>query len=65
MLSVVEDFNKLKKYNIESILGVNNAGIPEQPKKKETEEKVETEKVETEEEVKAEIKADAIESKEE
>lgn len=25
MLSVVEDFNKLKKYNIESILGVNNA----------------------------------------
>jgi hypothetical protein len=23
MLSVVEDFNKLKKYNIESILGIN------------------------------------------
>lgn len=33
MLSVVEDFNKLKKYNIESILGINNAGISEQPKK--------------------------------
>lgn len=33
MLSVVEDFNKLKKYNIESILGINNAGVPEQPKK--------------------------------
>lgn len=33
MLSVVEDFNKLKKYNIESILGINNAGIPEVPKK--------------------------------
>ena len=29
MLSVVHDFNKLKKYNIESILGINNAGIPE------------------------------------
>jgi hypothetical protein len=24
MLSVVEDFNKLKKYNIESLLGLND-----------------------------------------
>lgn len=42
MLSVVEDFNKLKKYNIESILGINNAGIPEQPKKVKDAEKEET-----------------------
>jgi hypothetical protein len=47
MLSVVEDFNKLKKYNIESILGINNAGIPEQPKK---EDKVEESAVEPEQE---------------
>jgi orotate phosphoribosyltransferase-like protein len=46
MLSVVEDFNKLKKYNIESILGINNAGIPEQPKKEKS--SVEAEEIEAE-----------------
>lgn len=51
MLSVVEDFNKLKKYNIESILGINNAGVPEQPKKqvKDTVEGTEAEEAKSEE----------------
>ncbi|KAI9335864.1 thump domain-containing protein [Pilaira anomala] len=57
MLSVVEDFNKLKKYNIESILGVNNAGTPEEPKKESNEADVEA-KIEPEEvPEKAEIEA--------
>lgn len=61
MLSVVEDFNKLKKYNIESILGINNAGIPEQPKKQA--EEVEAEKIKTEE-IKNEL-VEPVEIKEE
>ncbi|OAD66669.1 hypothetical protein PHYBLDRAFT_160554 [Phycomyces blakesleeanus NRRL 1555(-)] len=59
MMSIVEDFYKLKKYNIESLLGVNDAGVPkpikakvkakegdkeEKEKPEETESKVETEK---------------------
>jgi hypothetical protein len=35
MLSVVEDFNKLKKYNIESILGIN--AVANEPKKEKVE----------------------------
>ena len=35
MMSVVEDFNELKKYNIESILGLNDNGPPP-PKNKPT-----------------------------
>lgn len=58
MLSVVEDFNKLKKYNIESILGINNAGIPEQPKKVKDAEKEETAVEKEVEEEKKEEKTD-------
>ncbi|KAI9270671.1 thump domain-containing protein [Phascolomyces articulosus] len=41
MMSVVEDFNELKKYNIESILGLNDGGPPKpknKPKPKQEEE---------------------------
>lgn len=41
MMSVVEDFNKLKKYNIESILGIN--AITNEPKKEKVEAETETE----------------------
>lgn len=61
MLSIVEDFNKLKKYNIESILGVNNAGTPEEPKKESNEADVEA-KIEDVPE-KAEAKEEATEAK--
>lgn len=63
MLSVVEDFNKLKKYNIESILGVNNAGVPEQPKKQ-VETKTEEVEVKSDDEVKTEEVKTEVETEE-
>lgn len=34
MMSVVPDWNRFKKYNIESILGTNDAGVPRSDVKK-------------------------------
>ncbi|KAI9016495.1 hypothetical protein CLU79DRAFT_762876 [Phycomyces nitens] len=58
MMSIVEDFYQLKKYNIESLLGVNEAGVPKPIKEKETKpdeskEQSQTKEVEGKEQVEA------------